>query len=90
MQSEEVSASFRDRRRNMDSLVYTRDQGTVETVDFTQRTCSEEGEDSLISWKDNGYLFWNSQGLIYIDYLGKMVTMLNYAEILGRFDAVLQ
>jgi len=29
----------------MDPLVHTGDQGTVETVDFTRRTCSEEGED---------------------------------------------
>ena len=35
---------------------------------------------------------WNSQGVIYIDYMekGKTVTGLNYAELLGRFDAELQ
>jgi len=36
------------RRRNMDPLVHTRHQGTVETVDFTRRTCSEEVEDCPI------------------------------------------
>jgi len=37
-------------------------------------------------------VFWDSQGVIYIDYLekGKMVTELYYAELLGRFDAELQ
>jgi len=43
----------------MDPLVHTRDQGTVETVDFTWRTCSEEG------------VFWDSQRVVYIDYLEK-------------------
>ena len=32
-------------------------------------------------------VFWDSQGVIYIDYLekGKLVTGLYYAELLGRF-----
>jgi len=46
-----------DRRRNMDPLVHTRDQGTVETVDFTRRTCSEEGEDCPIGQKSDGHRF---------------------------------
>jgi len=55
--SEGVSASFRDRRRNVDPLVHTRDQGTVETVDFTRRTCSEEGDDCPIFRKGDGNRF---------------------------------
>lgn len=37
-------------------------------------------------------VFWDSQGVIYIDYLekGKMITGLYYAELLGRFDAELK
>jgi len=37
-------------------------------------------------------VFWDSQVVIYIDYLdkGKMVTGLYYAELLGRFAAELQ
>ena len=31
----------------MDPLVHTRDQGTVETVSFARRTCSEEGKHCL-------------------------------------------
>jgi len=36
--------------------------------------------------------FWDSQSVIYIDYLekGKTVTGLYYAELLGRFAAELQ
>ena len=36
-------------------------------------------------------VFWDLQGVIYIDYLekGKTVTGLYYAELLGRFDAEL-
>jgi len=36
-------------------------------------------------------VFWDSQGVIYIDYLekGTTVTGLNYAELLGRFAAEL-
>jgi len=37
-------------------------------------------------------VFWDSQGVIYMDYLekGKMVTGLYYAELLDRFAAELQ
>ncbi|XP_043258450.1 uncharacterized protein LOC122400837 [Colletes gigas] len=37
-------------------------------------------------------VFWNSKGVIYIDYLvkGKTITGLYYAGLLGRFDAELQ
>jgi len=37
-------------------------------------------------------VFWDSQGVIYIDYLekGKTVTGMYYAELLGRFVAGLQ
>jgi len=37
-------------------------------------------------------VFWDSQGVIYIDYLkkGKTVTGLYYFELLGRFAAELQ
>jgi Transposase. len=37
-------------------------------------------------------VFWNSQGVIYIDYLekGKTVTGLYYSELLDEFDAKLQ
>ena len=37
-------------------------------------------------------VFWDSQGVIYIDYLekDKTITGLYYAELLGRFDAELQ
>ena len=39
-----VSVSFRNRWRSMNTLVHTRNQWTVETVDFTRRSCPEEGE----------------------------------------------
>ena len=37
-------------------------------------------------------VFWDSQGVIYIDYLekDKMVTGLYYAKFLGQFNAKLQ
>jgi len=43
--------------RRLDPLVHTRDQGTVETVDSTRRTCSEEGEDCPIGRKGDGHRF---------------------------------
>ena len=64
----------------MDPLVHTRDQGTVETVDFTWQTSSEEGEDCPIGQKGDGH---------YLEK-GKMVTGLYYAELLVQFDAKLQ
>jgi len=46
----------------------------------------EEGEDCPIGRKGDGHRFWDSQGVIYIDYLekGKTVTGLHYAELLVR------
>jgi len=41
----------------MDPLVHPRDQGTVETVDFTRRTCSEEDVNCPIGRKGDGHLF---------------------------------
>jgi len=41
----------------MDPLVHTRDQGTVETADFTRRTFSEDGEDCPIGRKGDGHRF---------------------------------
>ena len=81
-QSERVSASFRDLRRNMNPLVHTRDLGTI---DFTGRRCSEEGG------KGYGHRFLRFT-VFYTNYLekGKTVTGLYYAELLGRFDAKFQ
>jgi len=46
----------------------------------------------LLAGKVMATVFWDSQGVIYIDYLekGKTITGLYYAELLGRFDAELQ
>ncbi|KAJ8736791.1 hypothetical protein PYW07_000062 [Mythimna separata] len=76
----------------MKLLVHTGDQETFETVDFTRRTCSEEGETVLSTENVMATVFWHSQGVIYIDYLkkGNMITGLSYAKKLGRFDAGLQ
>jgi len=41
----------------MGPLVHTRPQGTVEKVEFTRRTCSEEVEDCPIGRKGNGHRF---------------------------------
>lgn len=54
-QSEVVSALFRDRREYMDPLIYTRDQENLETVEFTRRTYSEEGDNCCIDGKCFGH-----------------------------------
>ncbi|KAJ8728784.1 hypothetical protein PYW07_006480 [Mythimna separata] len=76
----------------MKPLVHTRDQETFETVDFTPRTCSEEGETVLSAGNVMVTVFWLSQGVIDIDYLkkGNTITGLSYAEKLERFEAGLQ
>lgn len=72
--SQEIPASFHERRRTMDPLVHTRGQGTVETVYLIRRICSEgykEGwpafsrihkvDSTLTIWRrENGYtaLLW--------------------------------
>ena len=44
----------------MDTLVHTKDQGTVETMNFTRRTCSKEGEDCPVGRKGYGRRFLGS------------------------------
>ena len=77
----------------MNALLHSRDERTIETVDFTRRMCSEEVEDCPIesAGKVMATVFWDSQSVICIDYLekDKTVTRHNYAELLGRFDAEL-
>ncbi|KAJ8710255.1 hypothetical protein PYW07_009621 [Mythimna separata] len=76
----------------MKPLVHTRDQETVKKVEFTPRTCSEEGETVLSAGNVMTTVSWRKQGVIYIDYLkkGNTITGLYYAEKLGQFDAGLQ
>jgi len=65
----------------MDPLVHTRDQGTVETVDFAGKPAPKKAKTVLSAGKVMATVFWYSQGVIYIDYLekGKTVTgMPNY------------
>jgi hypothetical protein len=61
-------------------------------VDFTRRTCSEEGKECRIGRKGDVHRFLGFEDVIYIDYLekDKMVTGLYYAKLLGRFDAEFQ
>jgi len=73
----------------MDPLVHTRDQRTVETVDFTRRTWSEEGEDCPISRKGDGHRFMRFTRCDYLEK-GKTVTGLYYAELFVRFAAIVQ
>jgi len=47
----------RNPKKFLSPLVHTRDQGSVETVNFTRRTCSEEGEDGPINRKGDGHRF---------------------------------
>lgn len=44
------------RRQNMDPVINTRNQETIETIDFTREE-SEEGEDCPIGRKDNEHIF---------------------------------
>ena len=71
----------------MDPLVHTRDQGTIETVDFTRRTCSEEGEECLIGRKNNGHRFL---GFTRCDLCRLPGEGQNSAELFGRLDVELQ
>jgi len=42
---------------------------------------------SMVDRKVMATVFWDSQGVIYIDYLEKGKTGLYYAELLGRLTA---
>ncbi|KAJ8705419.1 hypothetical protein PYW08_012465 [Mythimna loreyi] len=52
----------------------------------------QRGRNCKIGRKSYGTVFWDLQGVIYIDYLekGKTITGLYYADLLGRFDAELK
>lgn len=54
-------------------LLHTIDEETVETTDFTRGTCFEEGEDS--AGKAMATVFWDSQGIHYINNLKKGKTV---------------
>lgn len=47
-----------NRRRNMDSLLHSRNQGAVKTKDLARWTCSEEGEDCPVGRKDRILKVW--------------------------------
>ena len=58
-------------------------------MDFARRSAPKN---VLSAGKLIAIVSWDSEGVIYIDYLekSKTVTGLYYAELLGRFDAELQ
>jgi len=76
----------------MDPLVHTRDQETVETVDFNRPTYSEKGEDCPVGRKGDGHRFlgFTRCDLHRLPGEGQTVTGLYYAKLLGRFAAELQ
>ena len=53
-------------------------------MDFIWQTCFKK-----LAGKVMATVFWDLQGVIYIDYLekGKTVTGLYYAELLDKFNA---
>ena len=56
----------------MDPLLYTRDKGTIKTMDFTESTSSEEGEDCEVGRKGDGHSFlgctwYNSYRLLSVE-----------------------
>ena len=57
-------ASSRYRCRNLDPLLYARDQATIETKDFSRRICFEEGKDGPTDRNGHGYEFWGFEGNI--------------------------
>lgn len=55
----------------MDILVHTKDQGTVKTVDFTGKRAPKIAKTDLSAGKVMATVFWDSQGVIYINYMEK-------------------
>lgn len=70
-QFEVDSTSFGYHWENKHPLVHPRYQIAIGILDFTRRMCSEEVKETLIRRKDGGPVFWDSQGVIYINYLKK-------------------
>lgn len=77
----------------MDPLVQTTDKGKVETVDFSRRTCSEEGDDRPIGHKCDGRRFLEFKRCGLHRPLGtesrSTVKGLYYAELMCGFEAKL-
>jgi len=63
---------------------YTHTPGTVETVDFNRRT-SEVAKTVPSAGKVMATAFWDSQGVIYIDYLEKDKTVTGRRRHRGLF-----
>lgn len=78
-----VFALLRDLPWNMDALVHSRGQRTVESEDFTLQTCLGEFEGCPIAGRVTSTVFLDLQGERYILYLrkGKKVTGQYYAKL---------
>lgn len=55
----------------MDALEDTRDQRTFEAVDLTGQKCSKEVVDRPIGQRHDAIVFWNSLGVVYVDWRKK-------------------
>ena len=76
----------------MDSLLYARNNKSVENVDWAWRICAEKAKTVPSASNVMDTIFWDSHGIILIDYLqkGRTITGRYYASLLDRFDAILK
>ena len=72
-------------------IIIRQNKKSVENVDWAWRICAEKSEDGSISRLGHGHNFWDSHGIILIDYPQKEKTITGeyYASLLDRFDAVM-
>ena len=61
-------------------------------MDWAWRICAEKTKTVLSAGKVMNTIFWDSHGIILINYLqkGKAITGEYYASLLDRFDAILK
>ena len=78
-------------RWNLDTSLYARNKNTVQTVDCKGETGSEKAKTVFSAGKVMATLFWDSRGVILIDYLqkGKTITGAYYASLLDKLKAEL-
>ena len=72
----------------MDSPLHTRIQTAVKTVDRSRLFSAKEDKVGSFSSKVMASVFWNAEGILFIDYLekGKTITGGYYSNLLTRLD----
>lgn len=71
---------------NMESMLQSRNEKPVITVDFSWQKCSEEGINGFTGQEGDAIIYWDSHGIVFTDYLkGKLSQNSVLLDLLNLF-----